>query len=125
MVITKLHCLAAHKWNPDGVQCHFKKGKDAKGVNEIDIGPAETSGICFRNVVEYKEGNSQHSINGATWHGTHKRCYAELEATTLGDSVGWESCIFSGIERWLHVVQYYKYKVKAFASYNILNVDGF
>ena len=111
MVFTKLHCLAEEDWNPDGVKCDFKKGKDAKGVREDEIGTADTSNMCFRNVLfemRFNKRYRQQSINGATWHGSDKRCYAEIEATTLGDNVGWESCIFSGIERRQHLVQYYK-----------------
>ena len=71
-MVSKRYCLAEGAWNPDGVQCHFKKGTDAEGVHEYPIGTANTSKLCFRNVLEFAKKNSKQSINGATWHTTDK-----------------------------------------------------
>ena len=85
-------------WNPDGVQCSFQGGKDAKGDDEDGIGISATSDLCFRNVLQYAKRNSQKSVNGATWHTSDKMCWAEIGAKSLEDKLEWDSCIFSGIE---------------------------
>ena len=60
---------------------------------------AATSDLCFRNVLQYAKRNSQKSVNGATWHTSDKKCYAEIGAKSLEDKRGWKSCIFSGIAK--------------------------
>ena len=97
LIIPQLYRLTEKNYHRDGVQCHFKDRKDAKGVDEDDIGTADTAYLCFRNVQAYAKKNSQQSINGATWHTSDKKCYAEIGAKSLEDKLGWESCIFSGI----------------------------
>ena len=102
-MISKLYCLVEKDWNPDGVQCDFKEGKDAtgeKGNDEVAIGTADTSTLCFRNVLEYSKKNSNETINGATWHTNEKRCFGEIGAKYLANTHrGWKSCIFSGIKK--------------------------
>ena len=106
LIIPKLYRLTEKNWNLDGVQCDFTSGTDGAGGSETPIGFADSSYMCFRNVLEYKKNISQQDINGATWNPTSKDCYAEIGATFLSGNCSWcnnwDSCIFSGIGKTPH-----------------------
>ena len=97
MLIIYCIFLLGKRWNPDGLQCDFKSGKDAMGDTEVKVDRASSPRLCFRNVLDYAKKHTDQAINGATWNPNDKSCWAEIGATSLEDNSRYDPCIFSGM----------------------------